>query len=155
MLGCQNSELSWRVSLNWGHVIWNKPETKSFAAVFNLVKNCFKPNLSEATASLLFYSRRWQKEECSYVFSRTTVPCNFRQFVTRALRDRCIFGINDERIQKDFEYSKWGPYIENSIPDSRITRNSMQKCKRNAMSAGNQTTNILNEWMFNDTPAQN
>ena len=92
----------------------DKPETKPFAAVCHLTKNHFNPKLSEAIASLLFYSRS-RKEKGVQRFlvqlRRFAGPCNFGQFVTRALRDGFIAGINDEHIQ--------GKIL--SVPDSDLT----------------------------------
>ena len=64
----------------------DRPE-KKIAAVCDLAKNHFKPEISEA--SLLFYSRSRKNEESVHVFlfpgrRRLAVPCNFGQFVTRA-----------------------------------------------------------------------
>ena len=81
----------------------DKPETKTFAAVCDLVKNHFKPQLSEANASLLFCSRSRRKDSGVQMFlaelRRLAGPYNCGQFATRALRDRFIAGINDEHIQ--------------------------------------------------------
>ena len=46
----------------------DKPETKTFAAVCDLVKNHLKPKLSEANASLLFYSRSRKKDSGVQMF---------------------------------------------------------------------------------------
>ena len=43
---------------------------------------------------------------------RLAGPCNFGQFVTRALRDRFIAGINDEHIQEKIL----------SVPDGNLDR---------------------------------
>ena len=92
-----------------------KPEEKTFLDVCALVENHFKPKLSEASASLLFYSRNRKRAESVQMFlaelRRLAKPCNFGQFLERALRDRFIVGVSDPEIQQKIL----------SVPDADLT----------------------------------
>ena len=81
-----------------------KPEENTFEEISSLVENHFKPKLSEASASMIFYSRNRQKGETVQIYLASlrslAKPCNFGQFLDRALRDKFIVGVNDEHIQE-------------------------------------------------------
>ncbi len=82
----------------------DKPGEKTFEFITAAVKHHFKPKLSEASASLLFNSRYRKSTESVQMYvaelRRLAVPCNFGEFLNRALKDRFIAGINDMEIQQ-------------------------------------------------------
>ena len=77
-----------------------KPDENTFEEISTLVDNHLKPKLSEASASMIFYSRNRQKGETVQIYLASlrslAKPCNFGQFLDRALRDKCIVCVNDE-----------------------------------------------------------
>jgi len=99
----------------------NTPSEKTFKELTKLVKNHFKPKLSEASSSLHFNTRIRKKDESVRVFvaelRRLATGCNFGQYLDRALRDRFIAGINDEVIQEKIL----------SLPDDDLTFDSAYK----------------------------
>ena len=82
----------------------DKPNEKSFDFIITTVKNHYKPKLSEASASLLFNSRNQKNGETVQIYvaelRRLAVPCNFGEFLNRAIKDRFIAGVNDKEIQQ-------------------------------------------------------
>ena len=81
-----------------------KPNEQTFAELSKLVKNHFKPKISEASASLQFNTRIRKHNETVQMYvaelRRMAALCNFGEFLDRALRDRFIAGINNESIQQ-------------------------------------------------------
>jgi len=91
------------------HIIKNlclpdKPESKTFKDLTDIVKGYYKPKISEASASLIFNNRVRKPEETVQVFvaelRRLVQSCNYGEHLKRALRDRFIAGINDKDIQE-------------------------------------------------------
>ena len=126
----------------------DKPETKSFAAVPDLVKNHFIPKLSEASASLLFYSRSGKKEEGVEMFlaelRRLAGSCSFGLFVTGALRDRFNAGINDEHIQeKILSVADGDLTLDRAFQIAESHEGACRNVKEMQISAGDQTAGVL------------
>lgn len=78
------------------HIIKNlclpdKPETKTFKELTDIVKGYYKPKISEASASLIFNNRVRKPEETVQVFvaelRRLVQSCNYGDHLKRALRD--------------------------------------------------------------------
>ena len=69
-----------------------------------LVKNHYRPKISEASASLIFHNRVRKPSETIQVFAaelrRLSQPCNYGNALERVLRDRFVAGINDKEIQE-------------------------------------------------------
>ena len=123
---------------------WNK----TFAAVLDLVKNHFKPTLFETSASLLFYSWSCKKEEGVQMFlaelQQLAGPCNFGQFVTRALCDRFIAVINDEHIQeKILSVSDGDLILDHAFQIVESHEAACRNVKEMQISAGDQTAGVL------------
>ena len=126
----------------------DKPETKTFAAVCDLVKNHFNPKLSEAGAGILFYSRSRKKEEGVQMFlaelRRLAGPCNFGQFVTRALRDRFIAKINDEHIEEKIPSVPNGDLtLGRAFQVSESHESACRNVKEMRVSAGDRVAGVL------------
>lgn len=81
-----------------------KPSDKSFSDLKKLIKDHYKPKISEASASLIFHNRTQKTSESIQVFvaelRRLAGPCNYGDSLQRILRDRFITGINDKDIQQ-------------------------------------------------------
>ena len=102
------------------HVIKNlclpkKPSELKFQDIVDLVKNHYKPKMTEASASLKFNTRNRMEGESMRMFvaelRRLAAPCNYGSHLDRALKDRFIAGVNDKDIQEKIL----------NVPDEELT----------------------------------
>ena len=81
-----------------------KPADKSFKDIIAVLTKHFSPPPSEVVQSYRFFSRVRQPGETVSVFvaalRRLAKDCNFGTAMDRILRDKIVFSISDEAIQK-------------------------------------------------------
>ena len=80
-----------------------KPKDKTFEEISSVLKKHFDPAPLEIAESYRFGTRNRGKEESisEYIVAlkKLAIHCNFADFLDRALRDRFVIGLGDEKIQ--------------------------------------------------------